>query len=86
MRQRTGKKVKGIHSTEPLKEKQMALRSHIRRTDNSKIGRQILNNRASQVKEVTSAPPADAPVVASAPVEKKASTSKKKTSKKTDKD
>ena len=59
----------------------MALRSHIRRTDNSKIGRQILNNRTNQVKAVTSAPPAD-----DAPVEKKASTSKKKTSKKTDKD
>ena len=57
----------------------MALRSHIRKTDNSKIGRQILNNRASQVKAVTSSPVAtEAPVV-----KKKASV--KKTSKKTDK-
>ena len=61
----------------------MALRSHIRRTDNSKLSRQVLSNRANHVKSVTSAPPADeAPVVASAPVKK---TSKKKTSKKTDK-
>jgi len=63
----------------------MALRSHIRRTDSSKLSRQVLINRANQLKAVSSAPPADeAPVVSSAPVKKK--TSKKKTSKKTDED
>ena len=35
----------------------MALRSEVRRKDNSKLGRAVLNNRAGQIKSIDTTPP-----------------------------